>query len=73
VVSCCRRRNAPLNFHDRDKLTMRPILLFLLFLAIVAGAESWAAETTALPRPVVEVEEDVYSYAPADILGIKQR
>jgi hypothetical protein len=45
---------------------MRTILLFL---AVVAGAELRADEMTASlppPRPVVEVEEDVYSYTPAN-------
>ena len=42
---------------------MRTILLFL---AVVVGADSRAAEKTAPPHPVVEVEEDVYSLEPAN-------
>jgi hypothetical protein len=42
---------------------MRTIFVFL---AVVAGADLWAAEKTAPPQPVVEVEEDVYGFEPAD-------
>ena len=45
---------------------MRTILLFL---AVAAGADLRADEKSAAPapfRPVVEVEEDVYSYVPAN-------
>ena len=47
-------------------MNMRPILMFL---AILAAADLRADEKATPPpaiRPVVEVEEDVYSYAPAD-------
>ena len=45
---------------------MRTILLFL---AVAAGSDLWADEKPAAParlQPVVEVEDDVYSYTPAN-------